>query len=170
MVGTATLHDTFSRFVSGLLVRPSRPDVIAKTPEKKQAETVRFSIHRQAGQHVGVLHVGGALSSRNYLQLIQKAKELHHGGVSRLVIELEAGQPIGLSAQYALHAIVCISQGQDYPDHALGIPALRRMCEANLDGEGQSAVRLVCVDDVSTTGLGELFSIYPDVGKAMAAA
>jgi hypothetical protein len=117
-----------------------------------------------------VLHVGGALNSRNYLQLIQKAEELDHGGVSRLVIELEAGQPIGLSAQYALHAIVCISRGQTYPDHELGVPALRRMCEENLDSGSQQAVRLVCADDVSATGLGELFSIYPDVEKAVAAA
>ena len=170
MLGTVTLQDTFSRFVSGLMIRPARRQVNTAPATEKQAETIHFSVHRQAGRHIGVLHVGGALSGRNYLQLIQKADELHHGGVSCFVIELEAGQPIGLSAQYALHAIVCISQGQDYPDHELGTPALRRMCEANLDGEGQSAVRLVCADDVRTNGLSKFFPIYADVGKAMAAA
>ncbi len=170
MIGTATLQDTFSRFMSGLMVRPARPRVNTAPATEKQAETVRFSVHRQAGRHIGVLHVDGALSGRNYLQLIQKADELYHGGVSCFVIELHPDQPIGLCAQYALHAIVCISQGQAYPDHELGTPALRSLCEANLDAGHQDAVRLVCDASATTTHLNEIFSIYPDVEQALAAA
>jgi anti-anti-sigma regulatory factor len=122
---------------------------------------------------VTIMGLHGELDGSNYLDVIDKAKELYDAGTRDLLIDMSNVTFMASSGVVALHSIALLLQGQEPPDPEYGWSAFHAI-ERDRDSGVQEHVKILNphpdVDrTLEMTGLkGRFFEIYTDQGAAIA--
>ena len=127
--------------------------------------------HEQGAQSVAVIRLEGELDQSNFLDVINRARELREGGTRNVVLDLTELSYMGSSGVFALRSIAIVLSGDEPPDPEDGWGAIHEL-------EGRSAdtsrVKILnpqpSVDRVlDRTGMKRYFETFTDRAAAIAA-
>jgi anti-anti-sigma regulatory factor len=119
-----------------------------------------------------VLHVQGRVDGANYIQLIEKARELLGSGTNCLCLSLEACDYLSSAGLFALHNIALMAHQYEPLNKEDGWGAMREM--ANEQRALKERFKIIDVpknimNTLEITGLSSMYAIYPDAQEALAA-
>jgi anti-anti-sigma regulatory factor len=125
----------------------------------------------QGAQPVTVMRLEGELDQSNYLDVVNRARELAAAGTRNVLLDLAALSYMGSSGIFALRSIAIVLSGEEPPDPEAGWGAVHEL-------EGRSAdtsrVKILnpqpSVDRVlERTGMKRYFEMFTDRAAAVAA-
>ena len=120
---------------------------------------------------VQVMSLSGELDASNYLDVIERVRQLYEGGTRQLVIDLSNVSFLSSSGLVALHSAALVMRGDEPPSPDLGWSAFHAIA-SDVEQEGfetcctlvnpQSRVR----KSLEMTGFSAFLHIYDDVDAA----
>ena len=123
---------------------------------------------------VQVMTLSGELDAANYLDVIERVRQLYEGGTRQLVIDLSNVSFLSSSGLVALHSAALVMRGDEPPSPDLGWSAFHAIA-SDVEQEGfetcctlvnpQSRVR----KSLEMTGFSAFLHIYDDVDTAVQA-
>ncbi len=123
---------------------------------------------------VQVMSLSGELDASNYLDVIERVRQLYEGGTRQLVIDLSNVSFLSSSGLVALHSAALVMRGDEPPSPDLGWSAFHAIA-SDVEQEGfetcctlvnpQSRVR----KSLEMTGFSAFLHIYDDVDAAVQA-
>lgn len=123
---------------------------------------------------VQVMTLSGELDASNYLDVIERVRQLYEGGTRQLVIDLSNVSFLSSSGLVALHSAALVMRGDEPPSPDLGWSAFHAIA-SDVEQEGfetcctlvnpQSRVR----KSLEMTGFSAFLHIYDDVDAAVQA-
>jgi anti-anti-sigma regulatory factor len=123
---------------------------------------------------VQVMSLSGELDASNYLDVIERVRQLYEGGTRQLVIDLSNVSFLSSSGLVALHSAALVMRGDEPPSPDLGWSAFHAIA-SDVEQEGfetcctlvnpQSRVR----KSLEMTGFSAFLHIYDDVDTAVQA-
>ncbi|MBK7218864.1 MAG: STAS domain-containing protein [Candidatus Promineofilum sp.] len=123
---------------------------------------------------VQVMTLSGELDASNYLDVIERVRQLYEGGTRQLVIDLSNVSFLSSSGLVALHSAALVMRGDEPPSPDLGWSAFHAIA-SDVEQEGfetcctlvnpQSRVR----KSLEMTGFSAFLHIYDDVDTAVQA-
>ena len=125
----------------------------------------------QGAQPVGIMRLEGELDQSNFMEVIDRARELREAGTRHVLLDLSGLSYMGSSGIFALRSIAIVVAGDEPPDPEHGWGAIHEM-------EGRSAdtsrVKILnpqpSVDRVlDRTGMKRYFETFTDRAAAIAA-
>lgn len=122
---------------------------------------------------VQVLTLSGELDASNYLDVIERVRQLYEGGTRQLVIDLSDVSFLSSSGLVALHSAALVMRGDEPPSPDLGWSAFHAIASDVEEGfetccilaNPQGRVR----KSLEMTGFSAFLRIYDNVGTAVEA-
>ena len=124
----------------------------------------------EAAPEVAVLSVEGRIDASNYLDLIEKARELFAGGTGYLLLNLEGCDFLSSSGLFGLHSIALMAHEFEPPDPETGWGALSDM--VNEDRTFKERFKIVNLQPnvlrtLNIAGFSSKFDVYPAMQDAL---
>jgi anti-anti-sigma regulatory factor len=121
---------------------------------------------------VTIMQLHGELDASNYLDVIERAKEIYAAGTRNLLLDLSELSFMSSSGLVALHGIAMTMQGRPLPDTEQGwatFHSIERDVETGFVGNckifnPQSSVSRL----LEVTGFNKFLEIYTDLDQALA--
>ena len=135
---------------------------------------MEIEILQKLGQHVPVtvLQLSGKLDGSNYLQLVNKAKEIYQNGVRDLLIDMSRLNYLSSLGISAIHLTALVFQGLPIPEKEKGWAAYNAIERDRKNGVQKHVKLLSPQPDVAhileIVGFKALFEIYTDQDTALA--
>jgi anti-anti-sigma factor len=135
---------------------------------------MEIEIMQKLGQHlpVTVVQLSGKLDGSNYLQLVDKAKEIYQTGARDLLIDMSQLSYLSSAGITAIHKTALIFRGQTIPEDESGWADFRGIDQDR--GKGvQKHVKLLSpqpevAHTLDITGFKALFEIFTNMEAALA--
>jgi anti-anti-sigma regulatory factor len=130
--------------------------------------------HVQGKVLVTIMHLQGELDASCYMDVIEKAKELHKAGTRDLLLDLSEMPFMSSSGLVSLHNIAMLMRGEEPPDPEAGWGAMHSMADTV---EGASGYEIHCKllnphprveKTLAITGFNNIFEVLADREKAIA--
>jgi anti-anti-sigma regulatory factor len=121
---------------------------------------------------VTVMELGGELDASNYLDVIEKAKELYAAGTRNLLLDLSDLSFMASSGLVALQSMALVLKGEEPPDPEHGWGAFRGIAKERERGVAEH-FRIYnpqpAVDrTLEITGFKKFVEVYTDLETALA--
>jgi anti-anti-sigma regulatory factor len=127
--------------------------------------------HEEGALPVAVMRLEGELDQSNYLDVVNRARELAAAGTRNVLLDLSALSYMGSSGIFALRSIAIVLSGEEPPDPEAGWGAVHELEGRPAD---TSRVKILSpqpsVDRVlERTGMKRYFETFTDRAAALAA-
>jgi anti-anti-sigma regulatory factor len=135
---------------------------------------MEIEMMQKLGQHVPVtvLQLSGKLDGSNYLQLVNKAKEIYQNGVRDLLIDMSRLTYLSSAGLSAIHKTALIFRGLTIPEDESGWGDFHAIDRDRSNGTQKHVKLLSPQPDVAhtldITGFKALFEIHTDLNAAIA--
>jgi anti-anti-sigma regulatory factor len=118
-----------------------------------------------------ILSLNGELDASNYLDVIEKVRQLYKGGARQLVIDLSDVKFLSSSGLVSLHSAALIMRGDEPPNPELGWSAFHAIA-SDVDRGFETCCKLVNPQGrvrktLEMTGFNTFLEIYDDVDAAV---
>jgi anti-anti-sigma regulatory factor len=118
-----------------------------------------------------VLTLDGELDASNYLDVIDRVRQLYQGGVRHLVIDLTDLRFLSSSGLVALHSAALIMRGDEPPSPELGWSAFHNIA-SDVERGFESCCKLVnpqgrVLRSLEMTGFNNFLEIFDDTNSAV---
>ena len=132
---------------------------------------MNISISKAEGRvPVTVIRVDGQLDGQSYMQLIDKARELHQEGARDFLMDLSEMTYISSAGLVALHSVALLTNGEALPDTDAGWSAYRSVKSSS--AVVQTHIKLLNPRDevksvLEMVGFDRVFSVFSDYDEAV---
>jgi len=120
---------------------------------------------------VTVIKLDGELDGQNYQDLINKAREVHEGGVRNFLIDLSDLTYISSAGLVALHTVALLARGEALPDTNAGWSAIRSVGSTSNSGIQKHVKFFNPREEVKSVlemvGFSAAFEIHADLDEAV---
>jgi anti-anti-sigma regulatory factor len=133
-----------------------------------------MEINTSAAPHspnTAILSLNGELDASNYLDVIEKVRQLYQEGARQLVIDLSSLKFLSSSGLVALHSAALIMRGEEPPNPELGWSAFHAIA-SDVDRGFETCCKLVNPQGrvrktLEMTGFNTFLEIYDGVDAAV---
>lgn len=121
---------------------------------------------------VTVLQLGGELDASNYLQVVEKVRQLYADGARHMVIDLSGVSFLSSSGLVALHSAALLMRGDEPPSPDLGWSAFHAIA-TDVERGFESCCVLYkpqprVLKSLEMTGFSDFLHVYSDLDAAVA--
>jgi anti-anti-sigma regulatory factor len=127
---------------------------------------------RQGKVPVSIVQPHGDVDASNYVELINKVKDLSAGGIRNFIIDLSDVPFMSSAGLVALHSIAIMMRGEQPTDPKAGWAALKAM-DRSRDRGMQPHVKLLnpqkyVAETFEKAGFTQFFEVFSDLDTAVA--
>jgi anti-anti-sigma regulatory factor len=126
----------------------------------------------QAGIPVTIMELVGEMDASNYLDVIQRAKEISDAGTRHLLLDLSGLSFMSSSGLVALHGTAMTMEGKDLPDPEQGWATFHNIGKDVDRGPVKNCKILnpqpSVMRSLEITGFDKFLDVYTDLDKALA--